>query len=185
MKKVRTSKPPFSLGDRVKFAIVQGTVSGVIVQDRGEVRIPGRHLYRVEVAADPDEPAYFIVASDEIEPDDTPDPPPVPDKARVMEYLKKGGLVSVLRQNTPGGRSQPHVWLCFDTLGNVTHTFRPERGGLGGEAVPFGTLHENMRVFSAKKDRVAKFLESFGLTAAEADEVIRAVGTAPGPDDGR
>ncbi|MFO0965639.1 MAG: hypothetical protein U0793_08660 [Gemmataceae bacterium] len=46
----------------------------------------------------------------------------------VAAALASGGLISILRSNLGGGRNPPRAWLCLDQLGNVTHTFIPERG---------------------------------------------------------
>jgi hypothetical protein len=58
------------------------------------------------------------------------------------------------------------------------HTFAADRGLVGGAAVPFFALLED-KVFTAKRQQVIDFLASFGLTRAEAEDVVRAVGTAP------
>ncbi len=101
-----------------------------------------------------------------------------PAKSRIIEYLANGGLVAILLSNSPGGKNQARVWLCLNNLGNVTHTFTAERGLVGGEVVPLGTLNENLRLFTPKVREVAEFLTSFGLTSDEADQVIRMVGTS-------
>jgi hypothetical protein len=44
--------------------------------------------------------------------------------------------------------------------------------------VPFFALHE-AKVFTGKVEEVVGFLESFGLSRAEAEEIVGAVGTAP------
>src|SRR5205823_3542793 len=102
------------------------------------------------------------------------------DKAKVIRYLKNGALLSILMTDTPGGRNQPRVWIRPNTLGNLTYTFAPERGVLGGALVPFGTLYVFEKILLDRKEEVIGFLSSFGLTREEAEDVIRSVGTARG-----
>src|SRR6266852_2015074 len=94
------------------------------------------------------------------------------DQSAIINYLKQGGLVSILQSNTSGGKNQPRVWLCRDTLGNVTHTFIPERGLIGGETVPFAALLAIERIFEPNVAEVITFLHSFGLNRFEAEDVI-------------
>ena len=100
------------------------------------------------------------------------------DKHQITDYLVNGGLISILRSNLSGGKNQPRVWLCLDQIGNVTHTFIPERGLIGGQVVPFWAVHDD-KVFAAKRDSVVSFIESFGLNHQEAEKVVSEVGTAP------
>jgi hypothetical protein len=152
----------------------------VIVEDHGPIGIGGRRLFRIEVFADPDEPIPFLVPADELEPEDNLDQQrKLLEKSRIIDYLKQGGLVAILQSNSSGGRSQPRVWLCLDNLGNVTHTFAAERGLIGGATVPFWTLYENNKIFSAKQEEVIAFLGAFGLNRAEAEDIIQTVGIAP------
>ena len=102
--------------------------------------------------------------------------PPFIDKKKAITYLANGGLYSMLLENMAGGRNQPRAWLCLDTYGNITHTYYPERGVIGGQVIPSGAMREG-RVFAPKRDVVATFLESFGLTHQEAERVISEVGT--------
>ena len=89
-----------------------------------------------------------------------------------------GGLISILRSNLSVGKNQPRVWLCLDQLGNVTHTFVPERGILGGQLVPNWAVRDD-KIFTAKRDSVVSLLESFGLSQQDAEKVISEVGTTP------
>ena len=100
------------------------------------------------------------------------------DRGQVIAYLARGGLLSILRSNTSGGRNQPQVWLTLDTRGNATHTFSESRGAVGGVTVPFWVLHGE-RIFVPKVDDVQRFLENLGLSAGDAAQVIAEVGTAP------
>lgn len=141
--------------------------------------VSGQHLYQVLVPMDPFEPAAYELAESEIEPIHEPAGKGVEvDMERVINYLKKGGLISILRSNGSGGRSQPRVWLCLDSLGNVTHTFIKERGQLGGESVPFMAYRED-RVFAPSRNEVTEFLGGFGLNTAQVEDVLETVGTFP------
>ncbi len=92
--------------------------------------------------------------------------------------MLRSSLLTAQGTDLGGGKDQPKVWLTYTPRGRVTHTFVRERGMVGGASVPFFALHED-RVFVGKKEVVAKFLASFGLNRAEAEQVIAAVGTAP------
>jgi hypothetical protein len=167
----------FRLGDRVRFALGQHKVDGVIVEEMG----PGageRRLFRVEIPIDPDEPMRMALVDDDLEPL-PPGPEPVTplDKEKVIEYLVYGGLISILQENFSGKGHHPRAWLRPDTLGNITHTFVPERGFIGGQVVPVRAIHD-FKVRTDKRDEVVAFVESFGLTRREAEKVVSEVGTA-------
>ncbi len=169
----------FQVGDRVRVDFGRRKLVGVIAEDRGAIGARGRHLFQVSIPIDPFEPMLVELPEDEMEaiaPGTEADLPLA--KHRIMDYLKYGGLTSILRSNLTGGRNQPRVWLCLDQLGNVTHTFIPERGVVGGQHVPFGAVYGD-KVFAAKRDSVLSFAESFGLNRTEAEKVVSEVGTAP------
>lgn len=170
---------PFHVGDRVRIDFGRRKLTGVIVEDRGAIGVHGRRLFQVDIPMDPFEPMSVELPEDEMEviPPGTEVARSL-DKQKVADYLAKGGLISILRSNLAGGRNQPTAWLCHDQLGNVTHTFVPERGVIGGQLVPVAAVY-NSRVFSPKRDCVLSFVESFGLNRQEAEAVISEVGTAP------
>ncbi len=60
----------------------------------------------------------------------------------------------------------------------MTHTIQRYRGILDGVRVPYFALFED-KVYAGKTTAVLDFLTQFGLSAAEAAEVIKTVGTAP------
>ncbi len=168
----------FQVGDQVRFDFGRRKVTGVIVEDRGPIGVGGRRLFGIEIPLDPDEPMKLELPEEEIEaivPGS--EAPPSIEKKKAIAYLSNGGLYSMLLENMAGGRNQPRAWLCLDTLGNITHTYYPERGVIGGQVIPSGAMREG-RVFAPKRDVVATFLESFGLTHQEAERVISEVGTA-------
>lgn len=172
-------KVSFRVGDRVRIDFGRRKLTGVVVEDRGPLGVHGRRLYQVDLPMDPDEPMTVELPEDEMEliPPGTDDKQPL-DKQKVTDYLIYGGLVSILQSNLSGGKNQPRAWLCRDQLGNVTHTFIPERGIVGGQLVPFFALHED-KVFAPKLDSVLSFLQGFGLNRQEAEKVVSEVGTAP------
>jgi hypothetical protein len=169
----------FHVGDHVRSTFGSPKMTGVIVEDLGPLGGQGRHLFRVEIPEDPFEPRSVHLREDEMEavPPGTETPKSI-DKQQVVDYLVNGGLISILWANRMGGTHQPRAWLLLDQLGNVTHTFYPERGILGGQIPPSGAVY-NGKVFTDNRDAVLSFLESFGLNHQEAEEVVSEVGTAP------
>jgi hypothetical protein len=172
-------RSPFHVGDRVRVDFGRRKLTGVIVEDRGAIGAQGRHLFQVDIPMDPFDPMSVELPEDELEP-----VPPEMEATRPIErqqkinYLVNGGLISILRAGLSGGKNQPRVWLCRDQLGNVTHTFIPERGEVGGELVPFWAVQED-KVFTPKRDLVLSFLESFRLSRQDAEKVVSEVGTVP------
>ena len=141
----------FQVGDRVRVPLGQRHSVGVIVEDHGAIGVDRRRLLRVQEPMEPFEPLVLVVPEEELEPvADNGQAPTALYKAKIIDYLANGGLISILRSNLLGGKSQPRVWLCLDNLGNVTHTFLAERGLIGGETVPFGAAHED-KVFTPKQ----------------------------------
>lgn len=169
----------FRVGDRVAVELGRRRLTGVVVEDRGAIGPQGRRLFQVDIPMDPFEPMRVELPEDEMEaiPPDTAAARPL-DHESVIDYLTSGGLIAILRSNLVGGKNQPRVWLCLDQLGNLTHTFIPERGVIGGQVVPFWAVHDD-KVFSPKWDTVLSFLESFGLNRHEAETVVSEIGTAP------
>jgi hypothetical protein len=143
-----------------------------VVEDRGPLGVGRRRLYRVRLDQDPDEPVFFEMPEEHLE------PAPSLDKRRIIRYLKEGALVTILRANLSGGRNQPQVWLTSTAQGEPTYTFIAERGLVGGETIPFFALNGD-KLFTPKEGEVIRFLTSFGLSRTEAKDVIRTVGTSP------
>ena len=172
-------RPSFRVGDRVRVDYGLHKVFAVVVEDRGPIGIHGRQLFQVEIPIDPFEPMRVERPEDEMElipPEEDLDRPM--DKQKIIDYLRYGGLVSMLWANFAGGTNQPRAWLCRDQLGNVTHTFNPDRGGVGGQIIPSWALREH-KIFAPKLDSVLSFLQSFDLDRQEAEKVVSEVGTAP------
>ena len=169
----------FHVGDSVWVPVGRGKSAGVIVEDRGPIGVGRRRLYRIEVARDPFDPMTVELPADDFEAITETNRPKPLSKDEVMEYLKIGGLIAILQSNLSGGRNQPQVWLCRDSLGNVTHTFIAERGLIGGATVPFFVVHQG-KVFRPEREKVLNYLQqSFGLTEDQAWDVLNSVGFAP------
>jgi hypothetical protein len=163
--------PRFKVGDWASFRYGSRKIWAQIVEDRGPIGINRRRLYTVQLNDQEVEPRTFEVPEDDLE-------QAAMDTTMVIDYLKDGGLLNILRSNLGGGRDQPKVWLAFDSHGRLTHTFIAERGLIGGSTVPFFALQEN-RIFEQKRRDVLQFLSSFKLTPDEAEDVIRTVGVFP------
>jgi len=163
---------PFRVGDRVRFEFGSGKVIGKILEDHGPLGVRGRHLYRVELPMDPDEPYIAALSEDDIELVPPGEPPPVLDRKKVIEYLSCGGLYSMLGSNMPPKIPPPRVWLCLNNVGGITYTFNPERGVLGGETPPPAAIW-NGRIAAPKREAVLSFIETFGFSRKEAERVMR------------
>jgi hypothetical protein len=163
--------PRFGVGDWVSFRYGLRRVWAQVIEDRGPLGVNRRRLYRIRVGDESGESVAFEVPEDDLTPIE-------PDRARVIEYLKGGGLIAILRLNLGGGRSRPRVWLSVDSNGQLTHTFDSERGLVGGDIIPLFAL-QGEQIFTPKAEEVIGFLSNFELTRPEAEDVVRSVGTAP------
>ena len=166
----------FSVGDGVSFTLGTTSIHGVVVDERGPIGANNVHIYRVRIPNDPYDDDVIEMPEDELAfADKTVESIP---NSSVLDYLKHGGLVQILKANAAGGRNQPRVWLTRDRIGNPVHTFTAERGIVGGATIPFFALHDN-HVFAAKFNEVLCFLTTFGLSDDDARCVIDAIGIAP------
>lgn len=160
----------------MSFTLGTTPIQGVVIDDRGPIGANRVRIFRVRVPNDPYDEDVIEMPEDELALENRSiESIPNPD---VVNYLEHGGLVQILKANMSGGKNQPRVWLGRDSLGNVVHTFIAERGSVGGATIPFFALHDN-RLFTPKLNEVLAFLSTFGLTAGDAKQVARAVGTAP------
>ena len=166
----------FRVGDRIRAPRGRGVAIGTVVEDRGALGVNGGHIYRVLLSMDPEDPESFEYPAEELRPFAGEPPFGPADTRRLVRYLRHGGLVSILRANMAGGKYQPRAWLCRDTLGNVTHTFYEERGLVGGQTVPFFAL-SGEKIFEPKREQVIAYVESFGLSRADAEAIVRRIGT--------
>jgi hypothetical protein len=177
MAKSPAQRPPIRVHDRVRVRLGGRPVDAFVIEDRGWIGVGGRRLLVLEVPADPLEPMTLEVPEDELELSDQGGTTKAVAAGPAVEYLKHGGLIAILRANS-GGRSQPRVWLRYDSLGNVTHTFIHAPGLVGGATIPFFACHDD-KIFTPKTDEVRSFLKTFNLDDQQVAEVIKAVGTAP------
>lgn len=168
----------YRIGDRVEIDMGNRRLTGFVVEDLGGVGMNGRRMLEIELPMDPHEPMRLTIPEEEIVGPANGEGLEPLSSDEIVEYLVNGGLIAILRSNLGGGKNQPKAWLCRNQLGSVTHTFLPERGLVGGEPVPFFAIHDS-KVFTPKEEVVRTFIESFGLSAAEAKRVLGEVGTAP------
>ena len=177
--KSRNGKPAprFRVGDRVQFEFGGRRVWGTITEDIGIVGFDGPRWYSISMPMDPYEPESWTMEETDLEPDRISRVPL--EKSEVIEFLKNHGLLGILIWNPSTEREEPVVWLGRGSVGEITHTFSPSRGMIGGKLIPYLAHWEGNRIDARKKDEVAEFLLSFGLTHEEAEDVIRAVGVSP------
>jgi hypothetical protein len=176
----RNGKPAakFRVGDRVQFEMWGKKSWGTVTEDRGHLGVNGCRLYYVSVPMDPDDPELHPMDEDELEPDTISRVPL--EKSEIIDYLKKHGLYSILVANNILPLEYPLVWLGRDNHGKITHTFAPRRGLIGGQMIPDSALAwPGRRIDPRKKDEVATYLQGFGLTRDEAEDVIQSLGVAP------
>lgn len=147
-----------------------------LIEDRGRLGVGGRRLFVVEIPMEPAEPMIVEMPEEDIDADETEHVAPT--KQQITEYLKHGGLLSILRAGASAGPNQPRVWLRVDSYGNVVHTFIKELGQVGGAVVPSMSLHDG-KIFKPQVDEVRGFVRTFGLSAADAAELVRSIKTAP------
>lgn len=165
----------FKVGDKVWVQLPVGRTPGTIVEDRGPLGQGGRHIYRLEIPADPYTPTDYWATETDIERLKQQElnalAAPLPPELTVP-FLKEGGLVSLLLQD-----GHKPVWLRLSPYGNITFTLIEGYSGTGGAVPPTQALHGE-RIRKDKVVDVARFLRTFGLTEEQANDVIRAVGTA-------
>ena len=163
--------PLFNIGDWVTFQYGSRRAWAQIVEDRGQIGVNRRRLYRILIGDRSGESTSFEMPEADLA-------AVHPDRSGVIEDLKGGGLIRMLRSNLGGGRGQPKAWIAYDSDGGWIEDMIGEKEYLGGVAVPFFALHGN-RIFTPMKEDVSRFLSNLGLSRAEAEDVVRSVGTAP------
>ncbi len=175
MSPVKTKRPRFRWGDWVSFPYGGGgrRAFAQITQYEKPLLVKGRHLYRVRLEQSYTEPAEFTIPDDRME-------KAVPDKAAIVQYLKRGGLADILQTNLRDGEAPPRVWLTFTPGGELTHTLNPGLKAAGkGTPAPFFAVLKN-KVYAPDRAKVVEYLKtSFSLSQEEAEDVVQAVGTAP------
>jgi hypothetical protein len=169
---VATRKPArkFRVGDWASFQYGPRRVLVEVIEDRGQLGVGGLRLYRVGWDREATEMMFSEVSDDEMS--------PAPSKPALLDYLKNGGLVKILKLNIPEKRNKSPIWLTLRADGRIAPTFNDSGHDLGGQVVPFNALTDG-KIQARKKHPVMVFLTSLGLTSSQAYEVVRAVGTAP------
>ncbi len=118
-------------------------------------------------------------------------PVPPPGKAAVIDY-RGGGLVDAVSRSrifSDEPEPAPEALLAADPYTQLealelTHTFRKERRAILQSLPPeerpyFAVLYRRNRCWERNDDVAACLRSRFGLSQAEAREIIAAVGTAP------
>jgi hypothetical protein len=174
----RRAEPRFQLGDHVRLTLGADEVPGTVIEVRGTHGREGHRMYTVEVSDEPRDPIILSMPEVELKPGEPPSARKhLLTKEKILKHLKHGGLMGMLRHDSFLGRDQPRVWLCLDAADNVTYTFRPYQGLIGGVTIPYEARPRFRRgIFEDKKEEVISFLASFGLTRDEAEGVIRRYG---------
>lgn len=166
----KVAPPRFRVGEVVAFPYGVHGAQALVREQRGPLGVNGRHIYRIRMLSGLDEPIEFEMPEDELS-------PLALSRDEVVNYLASGGLIDMLGRNQSGGPNPPRVWLTFNPVGQLSHTYVEEDGVRGGEAIPFFSL-AGRKIFEPEKGRVLRFLKSFGLNQADAEEVIHRVGTS-------
>jgi hypothetical protein len=168
---VISSRARYRVGDLVTFQYGPYRAVARVVEDRGPLGVNGSHVYRVAQFTGEEESDEFELPEHAIE-------PRALNREEKMDYLAGGALLDILRRGS-GGRNPPRVWLSFTPQGRISHTFIEPNGVFGGEVIPPRMLTEEEKtIFEPKRGEVAAFVRSFGLSQADADEVVRRVGVA-------
>lgn len=164
------------VGSKVCFTIGTSRHRGVVVDDRGPIGANNIRIFKIRIPNDPYDDEIIEMPWDEIELAGDETKAAIPNEA-VVEFLKSGGLRSILMLNMSDGKNQPRAWLRTDSLDNVIHTLIEERGRIGGSTIPYRAMRAD-RVFLPELDAVLKFLRSFGLSQDAAEDIVKSVGTS-------
>ena len=133
------SRPPSSASAIASNSNLWGKKTwGTITEDRGIVGYNGPRWYTISVPMDPDDPELHVMGEEELEPDSISRVPL--EKSEIIDYLKRTGLFSILLSNNDFPLDYPLVWLCRDNHGEITYTFAPRRGLIGGQIIPDSAL---------------------------------------------
>ena len=175
------SSSSFTPGDIVWVPQPLGQILGRVKEDRGPLGLEGEHLYVVEASNRRSWPRNFLVRASEISkltPDEQRQAVNRLEISEVKQYLVQGGLAKILSRFTDAIRNRPKIWLEQSSDGKVTHSFRASDSGVGGDVVPRVGVKDG-KIFKPDVDEVTRFIQSFGLSLSDAEEVISRVGTFP------
>jgi len=94
----------------------------------------------------------------------------------LVDYFANGALLNIL--GTSSGPHPPLVWVTAQPDGSFRYGFTQDPNSVGGQSAPFGTVHEE-KIFLPKKEQVIEYLQTFGLSKADAELVALRIGTEP------
>src|SRR5438132_1500260 len=100
MGKTKATPALFKKGDWVSLQFGARRMWGQVTEDRGLLGVNGRRLYGVRLDVTSSDPIHTEVPEGDLE-------RAIPDKQAVLQYLKTGGLLAILRGNLGGGPEQP------------------------------------------------------------------------------
>ena len=169
------SSTDFKVGDMVSVPAPLRREVGMIIEDRGHLGIGGRRLFRVEVPNHPYSTNTLVVDEDEIQHATESEQAELQqqlDPAEIKEFLIDGGLVGMLIRHTP-----QRVWLLRVPQGVMMFTYIEGYSVTGGEYPPTTALHGE-KISASKRDAVIRFIQSFGLSKSNAEDVVRKIGVA-------
>jgi len=144
MSVTKQAKGRFKVGDWVSFQYGIRTIVAQVTEDRGLIGAKKRRFYGIRMVDEFGQEDSFELPEEELE------RTTVPDRATMVNFLKAGGLIGILRTNLGGPSPQPRVWLTLPRDGDVIHTFHGTPDLVGGATVPFRALHEGRKVFGPK-----------------------------------
>ena len=93
----------------------------------------------------------------------------------LQEFLV-GRFIYFLQTNSLGRQS--NVWVIENADGSIQITTTKPDKFLGGEEVPFDST-SNGRIFRPKVGEVIAYLQTFGLSVKEAEQVADEIGVHP------
>ena len=95
---------------------------------------------------------------------------------KLVDYLANGALINILQTNS--GKNPPSVWITPQPDGSYSYGFTKEPNSVGGHPAPFGAV-QGRKIFRAVENDVVGFLDTFGLSKAEAKSVVQRIGVEP------
>jgi hypothetical protein len=92
---------------------------------------------------------------------------------KLVDYFADGSLINILQT------SNGPVWVTLRADGSYHYGFgRESSSSVGGQPVPLGTVHKE-KIFLPEKEQVIEYLQTFGLSKADAELVVLRIGTEP------
>ena len=88
------------VGDWVSFQFGPRRAWAQVIEDRGRLGVKGQRYYRIRLDQTATDPFEFEMPADELE-------LAVPDKPAILNYLKTGGLVTILQAHLIRSKKPP------------------------------------------------------------------------------